>query len=64
MQPTRRSRSHDPASIGAVIEAWLDELRGPERLGAFRELPESMQRGAWAGLRRQIDLEREREQAA
>jgi hypothetical protein len=42
-----------------VIEDWLGAIGGPERLEAFHRLPPAMQAGAWEGLRRQIELERE-----
>jgi len=37
-------------------EASLD---GPTRLAAFAELPDVMQAGAWLGLRREIERQRE-----
>jgi len=59
-----KSTRSDLRPIGDVVEDWLDALDGPARLAAFRRLPESMQAGAWEGLRRQIELERELGRAA
>jgi len=56
----QKATSSDPRPIGEVVESWLATLDGPTRLAAFRELPESMQAGAWRGLREQIERERER----
>lgn len=59
----RQSNRGDLRPIASVIEAWLSELGGPARLAAFYELPDAMQRGAWGGLRREVELEREKDEA-
>lgn len=53
-----------PRPIGDVVEDWLDELDGPTRLAAFRRLPSAMQRGAWEGLRRETERQRDQERRA
>jgi hypothetical protein len=54
----KRSRN-DLRPIGDEVEDWLDTFGGRERLEAFYRLPQAMQRGAWEGLRRQVERERE-----
>ena len=59
-KPTSRA----PRRLGDVVEDWLATLDGPAGLAAFRALPVSMQRGAWEGLRLEVELEREGKRAA
>lgn len=64
MRPmSNRTSGSDLRPIGDVVEEWLATLVGPTRLAAFYEMPLAMQRGAWEGLRREVEHEREAAQA-